>query len=201
MISTTCKPIVGIDIDPKLIAVAGKNIKTYSSSHPNKRPVSSFHATHFWVHLEDEFLCLYTSRFPGNVSFVQRNYMYRKVMNPFKWSSQNMTWYDMILFDPSRPWVRDMVRDGTRSAPVVRDGFSVCTRFASIISIVFTWFFAQALVTKLIASATLKPSLDTMCSAPGNVKTYSPGPCLIVLKGISSSVSSWGKTKKRLCQK
>lgn len=65
------KQIVGIDIDPKLIAFARKNIKIYSNTtHPVERqfPVSMPLMFGSIPNVTD-------SRFPGNVSFVQGNYV------------------------------------------------------------------------------------------------------------------------------
>ena len=68
------KQIVGIDIDPKLIAIARKNIKTYSSSHPNERqfPISM---PLMFGSIPKTNSSASSSRFPGNVSFVQGNYV------------------------------------------------------------------------------------------------------------------------------
>lgn len=66
--------IVGIDIDPKLISIARKNIKTYSGSHPNERqfPVSM---PLMYGSIPSTNSSAPSSRFPGNVSFVQGNYV------------------------------------------------------------------------------------------------------------------------------
>lgn len=66
------KRIVGIDIDPKLIALARKNVKIYSSSHPDER--------HFPVSMPLMYGAIpctseSSTRFPTNVSFVQGNYV------------------------------------------------------------------------------------------------------------------------------
>lgn len=68
------KSIVGIDIDPKLIASARKNIKTYSSAHPNERlfPVSM---PLMYGSIPSTSCSASTSRFPSNISFVQGNYV------------------------------------------------------------------------------------------------------------------------------
>lgn len=68
------RQIVGIDIDPKLIALARKNIKTYSNSHPDQRhfPMSM---PLMYGSIPSTSNAAMSTRFPDNISFVQGNYV------------------------------------------------------------------------------------------------------------------------------
>lgn len=68
------KHIVGIDIDPKLIASARRNVKTYSCTHPDERhfPISM---PLMFGPIPNTSSSASPSNFPNNVSFVQGNYV------------------------------------------------------------------------------------------------------------------------------
>lgn len=64
--------IVGIDIDPQLIALARKNVKTYVPSHPHER---QFPISMPMMYGPIPSTSCASSYFPRNVSFVQGNYV------------------------------------------------------------------------------------------------------------------------------